>query len=173
MQSLPAAFGKKYLEKCNSKKQRLRLKTSNQSGVKWSVKYSKINGRYYLRDGWLKFMKDNHLQMGDFLVFWRRTKLTFNVFVYAPNGCLKQPTSSSSGSDDQPTSSSSGSDDHTAVGSGDDGKKVFVKEESSDDDDGLLENVEKFTRRAVKQSYKNMMVINLDILILTNMMISI
>ncbi|PWA94169.1 hypothetical protein CTI12_AA063580 [Artemisia annua] len=150
--SLPAAFGKKYLEKCNSKKQRLRLKTSNQSGVKWSVKYLKINGRYYLRDGWLKFMKDNHLQMGDFLVFWRRTKLTFHVFVYAPDGCLKQPTSSSSGS---------GSDDHRAAGSGDVGKKVFVKEESSDDD-GLLENVEKFTRRVIKPSFKGVMPIRQD-----------
>ncbi|XP_076909377.1 putative B3 domain-containing protein REM15 [Bidens hawaiensis] len=93
---LPLAFAKKYLENSNIKKQKVILKTK--SGFKWSVKYSKIKDKYYFMDGWLKFMKDNGLHVGMFLVFWslasRSSTRVFQVYVYEPNGCLKEPAAS-------------------------------------------------------------------------------
>ncbi|KAI3503143.1 hypothetical protein L1887_31579 [Cichorium endivia] len=92
---LPSAFAKKYLEKGNNKKQTLVLEPK--SAVKWSVKYFKIEDKYYFMDGWIKFIKDNRLQVGDFLVFRllaASPKSIFQVIFYAPNGCLKHPVSS-------------------------------------------------------------------------------
>ncbi|CAI9276851.1 unnamed protein product [Lactuca saligna] len=127
---LAPAFAKKYLEIGNRKKKTI-INLKTESDVKWSVKYVKIEDRYYFMDGWLKFVKDNHLQMGDFLVFWLFSpspNLMFQVFFFAPSGCLKHPISSSGVGDD-------------------DWMKPFVKEENSDDDDEeLLGNVKKFVR---------------------------
>ncbi|KAJ0692476.1 putative transcription factor B3-Domain family [Helianthus annuus] len=95
LQPLPSAFAKKYLEKGDNKKQTIVLKT--QSGAEWRVRYIRIEDRYYFKGGWLKFMNQNRLQFGDFLVFWLRSfdpKPVFEVIIYSPNGCLKNTTSS-------------------------------------------------------------------------------
>ncbi|KAI3503137.1 hypothetical protein L1887_31573 [Cichorium endivia] len=94
---LPSVFAIKYLEKGNNKKQKFYLKTKF-AGKKWSVRYEKIKDEYYFKDGWLKFMKDNRLQTGDFLVFSLLSppqNSIFQVIFYAPNGCFKQPINSS------------------------------------------------------------------------------
>ncbi|KAI3699634.1 hypothetical protein L2E82_44058 [Cichorium intybus] len=137
-QPLPLAFAKKYLGKANNKKQTLLVKTK--SDVKWSVKYVKIDDKYYFMDGWLKFMNDNRLQMGDFLVFWLRSpspNLLFQVFFFAPSGCLKHPISSS--------------------GAGDVIKPFVNEENSNDEDDDLLGTVQKLLRRVLRTSYLNRM----------------
>ncbi|KAL4564609.1 hypothetical protein LXL04_028675 [Taraxacum kok-saghyz] len=93
---VPTTFAKEFLEKGNNRKHTLVLKPK--SAVKWRVKYLKNEDRYYFMDGWLNFIKDNRLQVGDFLVFWLLSaspKSTFQVFCYAPNGCLKHPVGSS------------------------------------------------------------------------------
>nr|XP_043638700.1 B3 domain-containing protein REM17-like [Erigeron canadensis] len=96
---LPSAFAKKYMENNNKKKQtNIALKTN--SDLKWKVKYFNIKDEYFFIDGWLKFVKDNSLQNGDFLVFWLQfsstSKTIYKVYRYAPNGCLKHPAASSS-----------------------------------------------------------------------------
>ncbi|KAI3503140.1 hypothetical protein L1887_31576 [Cichorium endivia] len=131
---LPTAFAKKYLGKANNKKQTLFVETK--PAVKWSVKYVKIEDKYYFMDGWLNFMKDNCLQKGDLLVFWLRSppNFMFQVFFFAPNGCLKHPISSSGACD---------------------GMKLVVKEgESNDDDesDDFLGNVQNCSRRVLRIS---------------------
>ncbi|KAI3813333.1 hypothetical protein L1987_18053 [Smallanthus sonchifolius] len=131
---LPPAFGKKYMENRYIKKQTVVLKIN--SGVKWST--LKIKDKYYFMDGWLKFMKDNRLQMGVFLVFWllsRSPNPIFQVFIYGLNGCLENPTSSD-------------------VAGASNGNVALVKEETSDDDS--MENVQqKMTRVITKSSYHN------------------
>nr|XP_043638674.1 putative B3 domain-containing protein REM15 [Erigeron canadensis] len=97
---LSSTFTKKYMEKSNET-QTIVLRT-NSSTAEWNVKYLKIDDKYYFMDGWLKFMKDNGLQMGDLLVFWlvSHSPTVFNIFFYAPNSCLKNPSSCSSGNID-------------------------------------------------------------------------
>ncbi|CAI9276852.1 unnamed protein product [Lactuca saligna] len=94
--TLPPAFAEKYLEKDNNKRGTVVLKTK--SAVEWSVKYFKIKDEYYFMDGWVKFMKDNRLQMGDLLVFSLLSpppNSIFQVVFYAPNGCVKHQICSS------------------------------------------------------------------------------
>ncbi|CAH1413278.1 unnamed protein product [Lactuca virosa] len=93
---LPPAFAEKYLEKDNNKRGTVILK--NKSAVEWSVKYFKIKDKYYFMDGWVKFMRDNRLQICDLLVFSLLSpppNSIFQVVVYAPNGCFKHPICSS------------------------------------------------------------------------------
>ncbi|KAI7743759.1 hypothetical protein M8C21_004211 [Ambrosia artemisiifolia] len=132
---LPSAFAKKYLEKGDNKKHTIVLKT--ESGVEWRVKYIRIEDRFYFMGrGWLKFMKDNRLLLGDFMVFWLRSCYSIpvlEVFIYSPNGCLKN---------------TNGSDD-TRLGNE---KKRSVKEETSDGDS--LDNVRPLTMsRIVRKCY--------------------
>ncbi|KAI3699632.1 hypothetical protein L2E82_44056 [Cichorium intybus] len=145
---LPTAFAKTFLEKGNNKKHTLVLKPK--SAIRWSVRYLNIEDKYYFTNGWLKFIKDNGLQVGDFLVFWLLStspKSIFQVFFYAPNGCLKHAVVSPSGN--------VRSISHAASG-GDGKKKKPVKEETSDDDadvDGSLVDVRKSFMRVFKKSH--------------------
>ncbi|MFS8033405.1 putative transcription factor B3-Domain family [Helianthus anomalus] len=134
---LPPAYARKYLETSSSNmKKQMVVVLKIKSGVKWSVTYSKIRDKYYFMDGWLKFMKDNRLQMGVFLVFWRLSPSVFQVSVYGPNGCLKQPTVS-----------------HVS-----NRKTPFVNEDVYDDDDDSSENVQqKKMISVVKSSYLHKM----------------
>nr|POF06281.1 putative b3 domain-containing protein [Quercus suber] len=45
--------------------------------------------RMFFGDGWPDFVKDNYLEIGDFLVFEYDDKSTFNVKIYGRNGCEK------------------------------------------------------------------------------------
>ena len=46
------------------------------------------NGLFF-RSGWQEFVKDNSLELGDFLVFKYVGKSTFNVKIYGRNACEK------------------------------------------------------------------------------------
>lgn len=46
------------------------------------------NGMFF-RNGWPDFVKDNYLEIGDFLVFEYDGKSTFNVKIYGRNACEK------------------------------------------------------------------------------------
>ncbi|XP_024974919.1 putative B3 domain-containing protein Os03g0621600 [Cynara cardunculus var. scolymus] len=155
---LPPSFAKKYLK---NKNQTLILKTK--STVKWSIRYLKIEDRYYFMDGWLKFINDNRLRMGDFLVFWLQSSSIFQVYIYAPNGCLKNPTTSS-GNLHRPIHSrvplfrplsAINSLSHVAVAGGGKNHKILKKhivkvEETSDDD--TKEGVQQSFRRVVSKT---------------------
>ncbi|KAM0057929.1 putative transcription factor B3-Domain family [Helianthus debilis subsp. tardiflorus] len=136
---LPPAYARKYLETSSSSssnmKKQMVVVLKIKSGVKWSVRYSKIRDKYYFMDGWLKFMKDNRLQMGVFLVFWRLSPSVFEVSVYGPNGCLKQPTVS-----------------HVS-----NRKTPFVNEEDVYDDDSSENVQQKKMISVVKRSYLHKM----------------
>ncbi|KAL7609706.1 putative B3 domain-containing protein Os03g0621600 [Lactuca sativa] len=165
--TLPTAFAKKFLENSNNKKQTLVLKPK--SAVKWIVKYSKNEDKHYFKDGWLKFVNDNLLQVGDFLVFWLLSaspNSSFQVFFYEPNGCLKHPVSSSgSFRSILPTADRRLLlvDKVTAEvmrGGAGDGMIRCVKEETSnnhdegdDDDDDSLQKVHKSIRKVLRKSY--------------------
>ncbi|PWA91067.1 hypothetical protein CTI12_AA094090 [Artemisia annua] len=130
---LPTAFANKYLEKCKHMKQTIILKTK--SDVKWRVKcmYSKKKEIYYFTKGWLKFMKENRLHNGDFLVFWlvpSKKLLTFKVFFYEPNGCLIKNQTSGSSKRHKVVPTVGHSFDQESVKK----KRVVEKEEISDDD---------------------------------------
>lgn len=43
----------------------------------------------FFRNGWPDFVKDNYLEIGDFLVFEYDGKSTFNVKIYGRNACEK------------------------------------------------------------------------------------
>ena len=46
------------------------------------------NGLFF-RSGWQEFVKDNSLELGDFLIFKYVGKSTFNVKIYGRNACEK------------------------------------------------------------------------------------
>ncbi|KAI3699635.1 hypothetical protein L2E82_44059 [Cichorium intybus] len=140
---LPSAFAEKYLEKGNNKKQTLVLEPK--SAVKWSVKYFKIEDKYYFMDGWIKFIKDNRLQVGDFLVFRllaASPKSIFQVIFYAPNGCLKHPVTSTG------NFSLNRKDSRPLVVYEGTGKKRIGKEETSGDDDDSNKLLTKVLRKS-------------------------
>ncbi|XP_052205129.1 putative B3 domain-containing protein At5g66980 [Diospyros lotus] len=66
-------------------------------GRSWPVKIEKtVDGVNRIRrcfihhDGWQTFVKDNHLQHGDFLVFRLASKSVFKVVAYDPTCCEKK-----------------------------------------------------------------------------------
>ncbi|KAK9064852.1 hypothetical protein SSX86_016234 [Deinandra increscens subsp. villosa] len=166
---LPSAFAKKYLEKGNNKKQNIILQTK--SCVEWRVKYMRIEDRYYFMGGWLRFMKENHLEVGDFLVFWplsRDPNPVFRVLIYSPNGCFKCATSDSGNTSDisaaskgkKSSSVESMSDDDDDESSEDDkaagnGKKSSSVESMGDDESS--EHVGRSLTRVIWKTYRHRM----------------
>ncbi|KVI09470.1 hypothetical protein Ccrd_012129 [Cynara cardunculus var. scolymus] len=98
--------------------------------------YLEIEDRYYFIHGWLNFINDNHLKMGHFLVFWLLSPSIFQVWIYAPNGCLTNPTTTCSG----------GSKNENIL------KKPFIKEEEASDDDSM-ESDKKSLKRVITKNY--------------------
>nr|XP_043638678.1 B3 domain-containing protein REM5-like [Erigeron canadensis] len=161
--SLSPVFTKKYMEESNET-QTIVLKT-NSSTAEWKVKYLKIDGKYYFMDGWLKFMKDNGVQMGDFLVFWlvSRSPTVFEVFPYAPNTCLKNQ-SSCSGNINPGTPkvghglggpSASADADSDACDDDDDDDKETSMEEVPAYDVSVNKNINKSMSKIVMKTYTN------------------
>lgn len=46
---------------------------------------------YFFNGGWRKFVEDQHLEEGDFLVFCFHGHSTFQVAAYDKSGCEKAP----------------------------------------------------------------------------------
>ncbi|KAJ8758700.1 hypothetical protein K2173_000421 [Erythroxylum novogranatense] len=55
-------------------------------GKLWPVR---LNGRRF-EDGWLKFVQDHDLHVGDFLVFGHEGDMVFDVMVFDPSACQKE-----------------------------------------------------------------------------------
>nr|XP_043618566.1 B3 domain-containing transcription factor VRN1-like [Erigeron canadensis] len=60
------------------------------SGKSWEVNMKKVDDDVYLQDGWEKFVKDNSLEFGDFLIFYHNGGSNFFVSISGKNGCLKE-----------------------------------------------------------------------------------
>ncbi|KAJ9564415.1 hypothetical protein OSB04_000381 [Centaurea solstitialis] len=127
--ALPPRFARKHLQNGNNNNKTQSVVLKIKSVGKWRVKYLKIEDKYYFMDGWLNFMKENHVQNDDVLVFWLLSSsplLIFGVFIYASNGCLKHPLKFSGGE------------------KGISQKKRFVNEEISDDKKSLKRVVKEY-----------------------------
>ncbi|KAG9457434.1 hypothetical protein H6P81_001942 [Aristolochia fimbriata] len=56
----------------------------------WPVQVKKYRNHFFLQTGWSKFIKDNCIEVADFLVFYSDDKLNFNVIIFGPNACEKE-----------------------------------------------------------------------------------
>ncbi|XP_056682523.1 B3 domain-containing protein REM9 isoform X2 [Spinacia oleracea] len=54
-------------------------------------KNGEVPGKMKFGEGWVRFRKENEINIGDFMVFEYLGDSTFNVIVFAPNGCNKFP----------------------------------------------------------------------------------
>lgn len=61
----------------------------DETGGSWHVGVEKIESTMYFTSGWERFVNGNSLQLGDFLMFKRVTDSSFEVTIYAGNGCKK------------------------------------------------------------------------------------
>ncbi|KAI3500532.1 hypothetical protein L1887_36354 [Cichorium endivia] len=66
---------------------RFTLITSENS---WVVDMNKIDDDIYFKTGWEKFVKDNSLEFGDFLIFYYNGGSNFYVSISGKNNCLKE-----------------------------------------------------------------------------------
>ncbi|KAK9285272.1 hypothetical protein L1049_024462 [Liquidambar formosana] len=72
---------------------------SNKSILKTDTRRSCVvnveqNGRdCFFTNGWRKFVRNHHLEIGDFLVFWLVGDSTFEVVTYGRSGCPKNVNS--------------------------------------------------------------------------------
>ncbi|KAI3777646.1 hypothetical protein L1987_47447 [Smallanthus sonchifolius] len=79
---LPPSFsrrGKKLVDK--------RTHLEDLNGVKWDVKFTKIDNQLALEEGWNTFALTHGLQKGDILVFHYIMKSHFVVLMYGSTGC--------------------------------------------------------------------------------------
>lgn len=56
----------------------------------WSVNLKKVDNNVILEKGWNKFVEDNCLEFGDFLIFSYDGSSKFHVRLYGKNGCKKE-----------------------------------------------------------------------------------
>jgi hypothetical protein len=74
---------------------------NNIDGKTWPVELVEIGGRVLLTTGWPKFVEDNCLGEGEFLVFKSDGDMQFTVLTFGVNAVEKSVSSSGSGA--QPT----------------------------------------------------------------------
>ncbi|KAL7606043.1 hypothetical protein Lser_V15G20494 [Lactuca serriola] len=56
----------------------------------WKVDMNKIDDDVYFKSGWEKFVQDNSLEFGDFLIFYYNGGSDFFVSISGKNNCLKE-----------------------------------------------------------------------------------
>ncbi|XP_021731681.1 B3 domain-containing protein At4g34400-like [Chenopodium quinoa] len=83
---LPPAFEEKIPAKIPS---RVFLKNRN-SSKSWLVEVGRIDGRLYFKGGWSKFVLENSLSFGDFMVFKYNGQRIFDVLILGRHGCVKE-----------------------------------------------------------------------------------
>ncbi|GJM93277.1 hypothetical protein PR202_ga09822 [Eleusine coracana subsp. coracana] len=70
---------------------------SNAEGNTWPVELDEIDGRVFVTTGWPKFVEDNCLVEGEFLIFKTDGDMQFMVLVFGLNAVEKSVRSSGSG----------------------------------------------------------------------------
>ncbi|XP_071727880.1 B3 domain-containing protein At1g16640-like [Rutidosis leptorrhynchoides] len=58
--------------------------------MSWEVDMDKIDDNVFLKSGWEKFVQDNSLQLGDFLLFYYNGGSKIFVTISGKNNCLKE-----------------------------------------------------------------------------------
>ncbi|XP_054781827.1 B3 domain-containing protein Os01g0723500-like [Prosopis cineraria] len=85
---IPPAFMKEF-GKDMSKKTSTLIETYN--GRSWEVEVEKLGNKFYFNSGWHKFVEDNNLETGDFLVFkYFADYSKFKVKIFGKTCCEKQ-----------------------------------------------------------------------------------
>ncbi|XP_077228192.1 putative B3 domain-containing protein At5g66980 isoform X2 [Tasmannia lanceolata] len=64
----------------------------NPTGRFWHVQVRRVVSDLFLQEGWQGFVKDNSLQIGDFLVFDYGGNSNFDIRIYGKSGCEKDET---------------------------------------------------------------------------------
>lgn len=67
-----------------------RVIIKNHVGKLWPVEVVQTEDGFYFQGGWSKFVFDNSLQIGEFLVFKYNGHHVFEVLVLGINGCVKE-----------------------------------------------------------------------------------
>ncbi|KAL6283593.1 hypothetical protein ACE6H2_014522 [Prunus campanulata] len=62
---------------------------SGPSGIRWTVELEERGNGLFFQDGWQGFVKDHHLEDGDFLVFKYDGESKFKVTIYDRTACEK------------------------------------------------------------------------------------
>ncbi|XP_059639562.1 putative B3 domain-containing protein Os03g0621600 [Cornus florida] len=62
----------------------------NQGMGSWSVELNLVDNELYFQNGWHKFVQDNSLEIGDFLVFCFDGSSMFHVKIFGKTACLKE-----------------------------------------------------------------------------------
>lgn len=60
------------------------------TGKVWNVKLKETVSTFLIEDGWKSFVKDQHVEFGDFLIFKYDGRSTFDVKVFGKTGCKKE-----------------------------------------------------------------------------------
>ncbi|XP_057770010.1 B3 domain-containing protein Os03g0212300-like [Salvia miltiorrhiza] len=60
----------------------------------WAVKIKKINGDFYIADGWSQFVKDNDILEMKLLIFYIVAASSLRVAIFGHDSCLELPPSS-------------------------------------------------------------------------------
>lgn len=63
---------------------------------------NKIDGYVYFKHGWEKFVQDNSLEFGDFLIFYYNGGPQFYVTIFSKNNCPKEIEATIEKSEKQP-----------------------------------------------------------------------
>ncbi|XP_040366131.1 putative B3 domain-containing protein Os03g0621600 [Rosa chinensis] len=59
------------------------------SGQCWAVELKRTENGLFFQNGWQCFVKDHHLELGDFLIFRHDGESKFNVIIYDRSACEK------------------------------------------------------------------------------------
>ncbi|GMI98007.1 REPRODUCTIVE MERISTEM 39, REDUCED VERNALIZATION RESPONSE 1 [Hibiscus trionum] len=123
------------------------VKLQNSEEQCWQVNVVKINNKLFLNKGWKSFVKDNLLEIGDFVFFSYVRRSLFAITVFESNGCVKHVTGKKKQSE------------ATAKNVSDKKRPVVIKIEDTDDEDNdisveILENVTKVGEKRKRTEFK-------------------
>ncbi|KAK3002804.1 hypothetical protein RJ639_019370 [Escallonia herrerae] len=77
----------------------LMFKLTSPAKKSWAVDVNKIDDYLYFQKGWSKFVEDNSLEAGDFLIFCFDGNSSFYVSIFGKNNCQKEVATTSMESD--------------------------------------------------------------------------
>ncbi|KAK9040193.1 hypothetical protein V6N11_015368 [Hibiscus sabdariffa] len=123
------------------------VKLQNPEEKCWQVHVVKINNKLFFKKGWEDFVKDNLLEVGDFVFFSYVRISLFTITVFQSDGCVKDVTG-------KKQSEAMAKNIHGNVS--DKKRPVVIKIEDSDDDISveILENVTKMGEKRRRPEFK-------------------
>ncbi|XP_074285850.1 B3 domain-containing protein REM21-like [Silene latifolia] len=109
-----------------SKKIPKKVVLKSRSGKLWAVALGEMEDGLYMQEGWSRFVMDNKLEAGDFVVFKYNGHHVFDVIIFGLSGCEKEQEGSSvkeKMADEKVKANKRGKDNRNAS----DGERAVVK----------------------------------------------